>query len=241
MPYDDGSLFDEYGSMGHPHPNTTRRSDGAQGRDTTGHARYPHDTYKEEADYPRTERGEDRQPSTVHRDPPVQERAVSGDRFGFHRGCEWGLCCVYSMWYDPRYRCPLRCTHVCRFKRRKRDEFRVCGPSLLEDSVPARAFDEYRRRNERRTDAKRNANDQTFHHRPQRRAWWGLPNARAPDQTIDPPHATETVPCLPRAHYCVHAVRKASKCTKRNRDTARTSAVSRIRTRMGSRAKRRSS
>ena len=86
---------------------------------------------------PKTERQSDRTKA-------MQEPGLQRQRFGFHRGCEWGLCCVYSMWYDPMYKCPSTCTHTHRFRRASP---RTCGPSLLEDSVRSRAFEEYRRRN----------------------------------------------------------------------------------------------
>lgn len=61
---------------------------------------------------------------------------------GRDRGCERGLCCMYSMWFDPKYVCVRKCTHRCNFSR---GSLTHCGPSLLEDCLLARYFEKFAR------------------------------------------------------------------------------------------------
>jgi hypothetical protein len=51
-----------------------------------------------------------------------------------HRRCQRGECCVYSMWYDPKFAKHRRrsCTHVCK---RSVTRTPACGTSLLEGGV----------------------------------------------------------------------------------------------------------
>src|SRR3954471_17703577 len=62
-------------------------------------------------------------------------------RFGHDdRGCERGLCCVYSMWFDPEFVHSGSCVHRCVFSLGR---FPTCGPSLLEDSTLGREYHEF--------------------------------------------------------------------------------------------------
>lgn len=69
---------------------------------------------------------------------------------GYPRGCKWGMCCVFSMWFDSRYRCVRGCQHKCRLSHGR---FAHCGPSLLEDSGRARGFAEFKGGNQSLLDA----------------------------------------------------------------------------------------
>lgn len=135
------------------------------------------------------------------RDPNMHQREMyQCPGFGFHRGCEWGLCCVYSMWYNPNYRCSReRCAHKCRFYYScKCHKFRHCGPSLLSDSIRSRAFDEYRRKHERGTHGRGDGGDPTLHNSTQTRR--GRRHRRTCRQTSDQENVAPSVPGLPRTH-----------------------------------------
>lgn len=147
--------FDEYGSMASPYRGIAGSIvDSQQLRDGLD-SLVRHFTSKGCATHgqrpPPKEETQDR-PSMPHQQQIVQQHQMRRTRFGFHRGCEWGLCCVYSMWYDPGYRCLGRCSHVCRHYK---NELCCCGPSILSDSVRSRAFEQYTRRNQGHIDRSR--------------------------------------------------------------------------------------
>lgn len=135
------------------------------------------------------------------RDTNVHQREMCQcPGFGFHRGCEWGLCCVYSMWYNPNYRCSReRCTHKCRFYYScKCHKLRHCGPSLFSNSIHSRAFDEYRRKHERDTHGRGDGGDPTLRNSTQTRR--GRRHRRTRRQTSDQENVAPSVPVLPRTH-----------------------------------------
>jgi len=55
------------------------------------------------------------------------------DRERHHRGCARGACCVYSMWYDPKFRGHGNCAHKCTISH---GAFARCGPSLFALGLP---------------------------------------------------------------------------------------------------------
>ena len=58
---------------------------------------------------------------------------VLWDRERNHRGCARGACCVYSMWYDPKFGGHGDCTHKCTVSH---GVIARCGPSLFALDLP---------------------------------------------------------------------------------------------------------
>jgi len=56
---------------------------------------------------------------------------VRGMQRGDSRGCDGGLCCVFSMWFDPRFECPTTgCTHQHKWYNRMA-YYKTCGPPIF--------------------------------------------------------------------------------------------------------------
>ena len=148
---------------------------------------------------------------------------------GRDRGCERGLCCMYSMWFDPEYVCVRKCTHRCNFPSRR---FAHCGPSLFEDSVLARMFKEFARGNPARV-APRGGSVSPVIFSKRRK----VPK-RVPDKKGDHKAQTPQALALSRPHDSIPASLDGRETShpkpKRARNTRGVSTVSRIRKCMGS-------
>jgi len=83
---------------------------------------------------------EERMPRYYFLDTTAKMRGVQG---GDNRGCNGGLCCVYSMWFNPRFTCPSTgCTHKHKWYNRMA-YYKTCGPPIFPIGVfskPSRGF-----------------------------------------------------------------------------------------------------
>ncbi len=152
-------------------------------------------------------------------------------RFGHdYGGCERGLCCVYSMWFDPEYVHSRKCTHRCNLSLGR---FAHCGPSLFEDSTLGREYRQYTRR------------DQINHHdRGRSQAAGILSKRRTPTRTRGVCRARSLAPrsytlsfSPTRPRPCIPLVASRCKVTvvKRQRRTGNPTPAEKIRRRMASR------
>ncbi len=165
---------------------------------------------------------------TAQNSPPATPPPVPGSWLCFagrDRGCKFGFCCMYSMWFDPEYKCVRECSHRCKVSR---GGLPCCGPAIFENSVLARRFEEYMRRNPHRFAA-------SLANRPRvvfskRRN----PQKRNPDQKGDSiPEAPKEVVSA-HSNHSVHVVQKPLPKPKRARNKTGVRPVSRIRKCMGS-------
>ncbi len=145
-----------------------------------------------------------------------------------HRGCERGLCCVYSMWNDPVFIGHGKCVHRCKVSH---GSLSVCGPSLLEAHLPEVYLEEPTRR-----DCVRNLRRAPQDNHPACRVRQvirlrGSERGDSKSQTPISPDATRSVT---RGHVVATAQPAAPVSRKRRAPTHSTS-VSRIRKRMGQR------
>lgn len=144
---------------------------------------------------------------------------------GRTRGCRRGFCCVYSMWYDPNYRCVRECKHRCHLSRGR---FAHCGPSLLEACDLARDFAEFASRNPRR-----------FELRSDMCAPFVFSKRRAPQKQL-PRQESNFAPEAPLPtheacrHHPVPLVAVCNPKPKRRSNPPGPPSISRIRKRMGS-------
>ncbi len=163
-------------------------------------------------------------PKKDHREAP----GVPGSWMWFlgcDRGCEWGLCCVYSMWFDPGYECIRECKHRCRFSRGR---FAHCGPSLFEASVFTKLFKEFARRNPFRVKPRGSSITPVLFSK-RRRPPQRLP---AEESNFSPQAPQEVI--VPRTLPSFHVVRPPNPKPKRTRNPRSVSAFSRIRKCLGS-------
>lgn len=164
-------------------------------------------------------------PVAVSKPPPVQGSFLWF--VGCDRGCERGFCCMFSMWFDPKYVCVRECTHRCNFSRGRISH---CGPSLLEDCLLARYFAEFTRQY---PDAVRPKQfPETFRSRfcsdravfSKRRP----PAKRIPSEESHHSPRAATPPPLPCTLNRFHTVQMPNPQPKRARNPRRSTAISRI-------------
>lgn len=149
----------------------------------------------------------------------------------YHRGCARGACCVYSMWYNPKFGGHGNCTHQCTVSP---GAVSRCGPSLLALDLPPLNHPGYFRRDQRGNDAATGDHPAPTCQRTRRVYTKLRPNSHPPAQAALPapapcgddhqPVVAPSTTCHPEPDECR---------PKRTRHPMST--VSRIRRRMGQR------
>ena len=145
---------------------------------------------------------------------------------GSDRGCEYGFCCVYSMWFNPEYQCVRECTHRCSISRGR---FAHCGSAIFEDCVLAQCFTEYVWRNLSRFSARIGGLSKAVlskRRKPRK-------NSIRHQESYQSPQTPQAV-TIPRPTNSFHIVQNKVPKPKRTRNPRRVCTFSRIRKCMGS-------